>query len=185
MTEADFDPEASAEDEEEEEEDEEEGGYSHKRMCLGLCGALPAILWSCVLIWLLTKSNTRDCSHTAAGEGDIMRFLQMSAAGFITLVVIEVVEGCMAGEQDFKTSPTEICINVCTVLVFIAIYCINYYGVIQLYTAKDCHEGLLTTGWIALVGNNVMWFLTVATMIAMNVCGAGVAACDFMSGDRL
>jgi hypothetical protein len=131
------------------------------------------------------KYQAGDCTHTTAGEGDVMRFIQLSCGGFFILVLIEIVEGCIAGEHDFKTSTTELAINACTVVVFIGIYIINYYGVIQIYTAKNCHGGLLTAGWITLIGNNVVWFVTVATMIATAMCGAGIAVADFATGDRL
>jgi len=103
----------------------------------------------------------------------------------LLLVAIEIVEGCVAGEHDFKMTANEILINLATVVVFIAIYIINYYGVIQIYTAQDCQGHLLRDGWIVLVVNNLVWFLTVATMVATAFCGQMIAGLDWMAGDRL
>jgi hypothetical protein len=165
--------------------EDQEGGYSHKRMCVGLCGVFPSIVWTCILLFMVNRYQTGSCSSTSAGDGDIMYFIQLSAGGFGVLVLIEIIEGCIAGEHDFRTSPVEILINFFTVVVFIAIYCINYYGVIELYTATNCQGGLLTAGWITLVGNNIVWFTTVATMIGTAFCGTAIAAADWASGDRL
>jgi len=114
-----------------------------------------------------------------------MLFLRMSAGGFFVLFAIEVVEGCIAGEHDFQTSPQEIAINCCTGIVFIALYIVNYYGVIQIYTAEACTDDLVMIGWLVLVGNNLVWFATIATMVATGLCGTAIAAADFASGDRL
>jgi hypothetical protein len=134
---------------------------------------------------LLYFYKDATCSHTSTGEGDIYHFMGMSAGGFFLLFAIEIVEGCIAGEQDFSTSPQEVAINCCTAVVFIAIFILNHYGLIQIYTAKDCTDDLYMVGWLVLVGNYLVWFGTIATMVATGFCGTAIAAADWASGDRL
>jgi len=241
---------------------EEEGGYSHKRMFVGICGVLPSIAWTAVLVFMLFNNEENECtsprrleastvvegpvpmelwtaptvvtaapptsppSWTGTGYayppavpaapasvataapafvtytpspplstacdpsqqahgGHVKRFMKFSIAGFAILVLIEILEGCVAGEHDFNVSSVECCINLATLIVFIAIYIINYYGVIQLYTATNCQGTLLRDGWLVLLGNNLVWFLTLATMIATAFCGQAIAGADWFLGDRL
>merc|ERR1711933_259756 len=133
--------------------------------------------WTGVLVYLTYANNEGLCEKSTIGPeaGHVLRFIGVSIAGFAFLVLLEVIEGCIAGEHDMVTTLPEIVINILTVLTFILIYIWNYYGVIQLYTAKECTEGLLSAGWITLVGNNVVWFMTVASMIGAQLCGTAVA----------
>jgi len=165
-------------------------GFSKKRMCIGICGVFPAALWTAVLMYLSYKENKQGgtCPHmNACGEdiGHIVKFINGSMAAFAALVAVELIEGCVAGEHDLATSPVEMLINLVTGVIFLFIYGWNYFGIVQLWTAQGCTPGLLTAGWVVLIGNNIVWFMTVGSMIGAALFGAAVGAADWATGDRL
>eukprot|EP00415_Alexandrium_ostenfeldii_P000588 UN0588 len=160
---------------------DDEGGCSKARLCFGLCGVLPSIIWLGVLAYLYVSSDDLHCD----APDHIGLFIKLSIAGFAVIVGVEFVEGCYAGEPDFKMSALEIgtfCIQA-TAAVFVYVW--NYYGVIQLVGETNCDRGLRSAGWVTLVGNNIIWFLTLATTIGSQVMHVGFAGADKALGDRL
>mmetsp|Transcript_30670 Transcript_30670/g.65282 ORF Transcript_30670/g.65282 Transcript_30670/m.65282 type:complete len:174 (+) Transcript_30670:100-621(+) len=168
-------------DEESEHGEEDEEGFSKTRLCVGLCGVLPSTLWVLFLGYLISTNYEAECQK----PGNIVMFMVLSAASFAVIVFMEIVEGCYAGEPDFKMSPIELGTNLVTALAAIFVYCWNYYGVIQLVVGDQCDPGLKYVGWVTLIGNNIVWFLTLATTIAAQVASFMYAGADLALGDRL
>mmetsp|Transcript_89803 Transcript_89803/g.254460 ORF Transcript_89803/g.254460 Transcript_89803/m.254460 type:complete len:172 (+) Transcript_89803:147-662(+) len=161
---------------------ENEGGFSAKRMCVGICGVLPALLWTGALVYLIFTFHEASC---LSENSHIMRFVWLSAVAFGMLVLLEVIEGCVAGEADLNVTATEVIINIGTALAFAFIYFWNYYGLYQIYDSHNCDDNLKLVGWITLIANNVVWFMTVGSMIGAACLNTTVAVADYASGDRL
>mmetsp|Transcript_12419 Transcript_12419/g.24144 ORF Transcript_12419/g.24144 Transcript_12419/m.24144 type:complete len:176 (-) Transcript_12419:59-586(-) len=168
--------------------DEENSGFSFKRLCTGICGVVPSLIWCSALVYFSYAQHGNVCASTLGDTshgGHITNFIRISAVAFGLLVVLEIIEACTTGEADLKVTGTEILINVCTVVIFLFIYGWNYWGFMQVITGRDCTEGLITYGWLTLLGNNIVWFMTVGSMIAAQICNTSVAAADYLAGDRL
>jgi len=170
---------------------DEASGFSGKRLCVGCCGVLPSFLWAIALIamqvfvWGDECEDTENTWHPELFGGHIKRYIWFSVIAYVLLVILEIIEGCIAGEPDLHQSPQEMAINCGTSLIFLFIYVWNYYGVIQIFTTNKCEHYLLAAGWATLIGNNVTWFMTVGAMIGAAVCNTGIAVADYASGDRL
>jgi len=166
-------------------------GFSSKRLCVGCCGVLPSAFWTIALIAMLWFVWGDECEetmnpwHPNLFGGHIKRHIWFSLIAYVQLVVLEIIEGCIAGEPDLHISSQEMAINAGTTLIFVFIYVWNYYGVIQLFTTNTCENYRLAAGWATLIGNNVTWFMTVGAMIGAAVCNTRIAVADYALGDRL
>mmetsp|Transcript_85774 Transcript_85774/g.237597 ORF Transcript_85774/g.237597 Transcript_85774/m.237597 type:complete len:172 (+) Transcript_85774:105-620(+) len=159
----------------------EEGGYSKVRLCFGLCGVLPSIIWVAALGYMIYDHRDSHCAE----PDKIGLFMMLSVVGFGIIIIVEVIEGCYAGEPDFKMSPLELGTFCCQGLTAIFVYCWNYYGVIHLVEEKHCDDGLKFVGWVTLVGNNLVWFATLGTTIVAQAFHCSFAGADLALGDRL
>mmetsp|Transcript_123732 Transcript_123732/g.214495 ORF Transcript_123732/g.214495 Transcript_123732/m.214495 type:complete len:182 (-) Transcript_123732:42-587(-) len=158
----------------------ENEGFSAKTLCVGLCGVCPSIVWIVALAAIAAKTmdeaDESDTDPDTCGS-KLPAFIWGSVAAFVVLVLIQCVNAFLAGEPDFEVSPVEMITFGATMLMLIFLYCFNYWGFYVIMTTETKCSGA-GVAWVALIGNNIVWFSTLATIVASMVCAAMVAGTD-------
>mmetsp|Transcript_99455 Transcript_99455/g.197078 ORF Transcript_99455/g.197078 Transcript_99455/m.197078 type:complete len:183 (+) Transcript_99455:38-586(+) len=161
--------------------EDNEGAFSGVRFFTEVCGVAPSCCWAVTLAIMTGYFWNSECTVS----GRIPLFLLLSLFFFALIVTMGTVEGCYAGEPDFRCSPLELATFCGTITSGIILIVLNYWGCVQIVNGESCSEHLKLAGWITLVGNNIFLFSTAVTSVVLAFPQILYAGADKALGDRL